>query len=1450
MFAPTATATGSLEARQRVAQLQLQAATKHVIAVGRVVRSSYCDHSGWGLKQGSIIKSWKRRYFVLKGRELVYFAERSPSGKGIDEKGRLRVSGVEFTPEFTNALVVRGELKNQAVKMQVDSNEESAEWFRKISEALQAARSEALAGDNQQGDAGSVAMKGWLMKEGQNFKTWKRRYMTLTGRSIQYRAQPSEKPLGETRVNAVNINPSKSFALDIYSDNNRILKIAADSFADIEAWDHALAKAIGKRPCFGDPYAGQDAPFLGETFEESVLCEGWLYKRGQRSTEWQRRYFKLKGYTLQYQDGPGESVPKGAGTVVGLKLGETGSNCVYVQLGSSRVLCVSADSQASVDKWVKAICGLLDKDPKTLEKEVPAAAISKGASSSNLLTRALSRAGSTASAPPVQPTSARSSFSGASGSRSSLSGAGGYLEGFDDTVEGDNNSAQLLRESSGSFRSSIGAGSNSASTTPRASMGGSTRKCGWLRKEGARVRSLKRRYFMADGNKLYYFEQIGEAPRGNGIVKSAVLNDTYPNSLDFNLTSGRTLRVVAESPDEIRSWLEHFNECIPAGDDTDERRSALERLSLGAGPEDTASSVAESGTGWLLKKGKNFKNWKRRFFKLEGKQFSYSSAPDAPPLGRGVVEHVAIGNARPFCLDVRFQNGRVMQVVASNESEMVTWNRLLQAAVVSKPIESDMEEDTQFDFDDAEEDAQLSSIHTVVTAATAFKRGLSKASSTVSTSSSDDGNSFIQLGDASDDVAKITSQRAEALVKMTNERAEAAAKAVAAAVAGAGRRSQRMGTAVTEDPVVCSGWLRKEGGTVKNWKRRYFTLHGPTLCYFKSDNGALLRSFTVCHVVTLRTKKLCLEITTEVGRKLLVASETQSDLSRWLDHLHRAIAAEKRKKHGTDAPQWSEGATASGMPLALPVEASKQVDAPQEEHLLVVRRGSVSVVAPSPQLEGERTPLLAADKVDAILDEEEKAAVAADNQLATWDIARVETKRLLAVAFPMMLAVVLEMLPDLALSIMVGHTDVAHSTQILAAYQLSGLVQMMIIGGLIMGLSSAIDMCSHAFGAKRMTELWRITQAATVVYVLCLPFIVIVLSSGKPMLVAMGQDPDIADVAGRLLAVSMLLVPFCIMYAVMKSALQAQNIVLPFVLASLVSFILSSIAAYVLAFHTSLGYIGVALGSPVGWLLKVVMVLPVVLRNRVFVESWPGWDWSEAWARVPSIGRLGVSSVLMMTFQMVGFSFISLLAGMLPNAHVLIAANGIFVSVLGLAFMPLLGICIAGAIRMGNALGAGQARRARLISLIVMSASLSVSGVAAGIVAYIAAPYARAFTPNAEATSVATDLIKELLPLLPLLGFAFGMQSVFRACGKQLLCAQLNFVCLFVLGVPLGLVFAIQFDAGIAGLWAGNMAGTIIFAVAGACWLRSTSWEKMAHDAKHGARSAEFDDGVDIAVAA
>lgn len=438
-----------------------------------------------------------------------------------------------------------------------------------------------------------------------------------------------------------------------------------------------------------------------------------------------------------------------------------------------------------------------------------------------------------------------------------------------------------------------------------------------------------------------------------------------------------------------------------------------------------------------------------------------------------------------------------------------------------------------------------------------------------------------------------------------------------------------------------------------------------------------------------------------------------------------------------------------------------------------------------------------------------------------------------------MLTAMLEMLPEMVLTMMIGHTtaDAETSAQVLAAFSLSSLVQMLLVGGLIVGLSSAIDtMCAQAYGGKRMEELWLFCQAGALVYMLCAPFMIALLCSGAPVLSMLGQDPTITAFAGKLLMISSLLVLPCIAFTVLRSTLQAQNIVFPFVTASLVGWAVSGTLAYVLAFHTSLSFYGIALASPVCWTVKVLVILPVVLRNRVFIESWPGWQFKRALALVGGVAKLGASSVLMSTFQMIGFSCISLLAGLLPNAAVMITANGIFTSVMALSFMPLLGICVAGAIRMGNALGAGQARRARLISMIVLSSAVSVASIATGIIALVATPYAKIFTPNVEATQVATDLIHTLLPIVPLLGLMFGIQSVFRACGKQWLCAQFNFLFMFLLGVPLGLLLAIKFDTGIAGLWFGHMAGMATFAVAGAVWLNGLSWEAMAHEAKHNTR--------------
>ncbi|KAF1332553.1 Multidrug/oligosaccharidyl-lipid/polysaccharide, partial [Globisporangium splendens] len=490
--------------------------------------------------------------------------------------------------------------------------------------------------------------------------------------------------------------------------------------------------------------------------------------------------------------------------------------------------------------------------------------------------------------------------------------------------------------------------------------------------------------------------------------------------------------------------------------------------------------------------------------------------------------------------------------------------------------------------------------------------------------------------------------------------------------------------------------------------------------------------------------------------------------------------------------------------------------------------------------------------VDAILDAEEQQAVKDDDKLSAWEIIASEWRHLTwlsapmvrpyafgydcAPHAPMMASGLLDIFPDMVVGIMAGNLSTTNSTHYLAALNLSNMFQILLVDGTANGFSSAMDtLCSQAFGANRFKEMWLFTQAGVLIYLMCFPVIVLVLLCGHPILQMLGQDPEIAVLTGQMLAISVLAVPFNMICSTMKSSLQAQNIAAPFMLASLLGWIVSATGVYLLAYHTSLGFLGIALSGPIMWFVKSLVLAPVVLRNRVFQSFWPGWRFKEAFALVPKIATLGVSSFLMILSQMIGFCSISFLAGLLPNAAVMISANSIYVSILSFSVMPLTAFCIAAAIRIGNSLGAGQARRASLLSHVVLASALSISLLAMAITRLVASSFVNNFTTNEDARREAIALIRRLTGMLmvPIMGLALGLQGIFRGCGKQMMFAQFNFGCILVAGLPCGLLLAMHFDKGVAGLWFGQMVGYALFLAASFLWLYRLKWSIMAHEAKH-----------------
>nr|XP_036231734.1 sesquipedalian-1-like isoform X2 [Bactrocera oleae] len=83
-------------------------------------------------------------------------------------------------------------------------------------------------------------------------------------------------------------------------------------------------------------------------------CEGFLNKRGEVNKAFQRRYFVLKGNLLFYFEKKGDKEPLGLIIVEELSE-ESDQYCFEIAFNGNRTYILSADSQETMENWMKAL---------------------------------------------------------------------------------------------------------------------------------------------------------------------------------------------------------------------------------------------------------------------------------------------------------------------------------------------------------------------------------------------------------------------------------------------------------------------------------------------------------------------------------------------------------------------------------------------------------------------------------------------------------------------------------------------------------------------------------------------------------------------------------------------------------------------------------------------------------------------------------------------------------------------------------------------------------------------------------------------------------------------------------------------------------------------------------------------------------------------------------------
>lgn len=147
--------------------------------------------------------------------------------------GRAHGGAHERLPDITNGLLIHG-TEGRQLKIFTDTKAECDRCYEAI---IKYCRLQNPADDSKQ-------RVGWLEKEGQHFRTWKKRYFVLSGTQLTYSATMGADRLGGGRVIGARRDPTRPFTLAVTFEGGREMRVGGKSEVDIDDWHKALRRGL------------------------------------------------------------------------------------------------------------------------------------------------------------------------------------------------------------------------------------------------------------------------------------------------------------------------------------------------------------------------------------------------------------------------------------------------------------------------------------------------------------------------------------------------------------------------------------------------------------------------------------------------------------------------------------------------------------------------------------------------------------------------------------------------------------------------------------------------------------------------------------------------------------------------------------------------------------------------------------------------------------------------------------------------------------------------------------------------------------------------------------------------------------------------------------------------------------------------------------------------------
>ena len=262
--------------------------------------------------------------------------------------------------------------------------------------------------------------------------------------------------------------------------------------------------------------------------------------------------------------------------------------------------------------------------------------------------------------------------------------------------------------------------------------------------------------------------------------------------------------------------------------------------------------------------------------------------------------------------------------------------------------------------------------------------------------------------------------------------------------------------------------------------------------------------------------------------------------------------------------------------------------------------------------------------------------------------------------------------------------------------------------------------------------------------------------------------------------------------------------------------IINIFANYVFMFghwgFPALGAVGTGWATTLVWWMIVIGMILVTFRKKIRQEFqlFESFDWPH-WISQKELLKVGIPNGLSFGMEVSMFAVAALIIGSMGVNQM--AAHQVTINFAALAFMIPLGLSFAITARVGFAVGKNEVDEARFIGYVGIVISTLVMCVTALLMLTLPEIIIGVYTQEVEVARIAVGL----LFFAAIFQISDGLQvsglAALRGLKDTKIPMFVNVIAYWVVGLPLGYLFGINYNLGPEGLWIGLILGLSVAAV-------------------------------------